>query len=156
MSGEPGSAPKNLAFTLADARGLLGEQPFCQWWGFEVVSMAPGSCSLRLPLRPELIRPGGVLHGSGYEAVADVAAWLAIMTEVGYEPMAVTVEMKTSFFRGATSDVTSEATVLRLGRRVAFLEARTFDADRRLCAHSTLTYSRVTTAAGEITGSRPE
>jgi uncharacterized protein (TIGR00369 family) len=131
-----------LPFGLADARRLLAEQPFCRWWGFEVASVASGACSLRLPLRPELIRPGGVLHGSGYEAVADVAAWIAIMTMVGEEPMAVTVEMKTSFLRGATSDVTSEATVLRLGRRVAFLEARTFDADGQLCAHSTLTYSR--------------
>lgn len=130
------------AFTLGEAVRLLAEQPFCRWWGFEAVSVGHGTCTLRLPMRPELIRPGGVLHGSGYEAVADVAAWIAIMTLVGEEPMAVTIEMKTSFFRGATSDVTSDASVLRLGRRVAFLEARTFDTDGRLCAHSTLTYSR--------------
>jgi acyl-CoA thioesterase len=131
-------------FSLEQARLLLAEQPFCRWWGFEVVGLSDGFCSLRLPLRPDLIRPGGVLHGSGYEAVADVAAWIAIMTKVGYEPMAVTAEMKTSFLRGATTDVTSEATVLRLGRRVAFIEARTFDASGALCAHSTLTYSRAT------------
>jgi len=132
----------NLPFSHDDAVRLLAEQPFCRWWGFEVVSLGEGVCTLRLPLRAELIRPGGVLHGSGYEAVADVAAWIAIMTKVGHEPMAVTIEMKTSFLRGATSDVTSEARVLRLGRRVAFLEARTTDAEGNLCAHSTLTYSR--------------
>ena len=136
------SDANTTAFTLAEAVRLLTDQPFCRWWGFEAVSVGPGACTLRLPMRPELIRPGGVLHGSGYEAVADVAAWIAIMTLVGEEPMAVTVEMKTSFFRSATTDVTSEASVLRLGRRVAFIEARTFDADGRLCAHSTLTYSR--------------
>ena len=134
--------PPHLAFSRDDASRLLAEQPFCRWWGFEVVTLGDGSCSLRLPLRPDLIRPGGVLHGSGYEAVADVAAWIAIMTKVGYEPMAVTIEMKTSFLRGATTDVVSEATVLRLGRRVAFLEARTTDAEGNLCAHTTLTYSR--------------
>ena len=137
---EPAQSP--LPFGLDDAQRLLAEQPFCQWWGFEVAALGMGTCSLRLPLRPELIRPGGVLHGSGYEAVADVAAWIAIMTLVGEEPMAVTVEMKTSFLRGATSDVTSDATVLRIGSRIAFLEARTVDAEGRLCAHSTLTYSR--------------
>lgn len=131
-----------IAFNLEDARALLVAQPFCQWWGFEAVAVGSGTCTLRLPLRLELIRPGGVLHGSGYEAVADVAAWIAIMTLVGEEPMAVTIEMKTSFFRGATTDVTSQATVLRLGRRVAFIEARTLDSEGRLCAHSTLTYSR--------------
>jgi uncharacterized protein (TIGR00369 family) len=133
---------EQIAFNLDDARELLVAQPFCQWWGFEAVSVGSGMCTLRLPLRPDLIRPGGVLHGAGYEAVADVAAWIAIMTLVGEEPMAVTIEMKTSFFRGAKDDVTSEATVLRLGRRVAFIEARTLDSGGRLCAHSTLTYSR--------------
>lgn len=132
----------SLPFSHSDAERLLADQPFCRWWGFEVVSLSDGSCTLRLPLRGDLIRPGGVLHGSGYEAVADVAAWIAIMTKVGYEPMAVTIEMKTSFFRGATTDVTSEATVLRLGRRVAFLEARTTDTHGNLCAHTTLSYSR--------------
>lgn len=132
----------SLPFSVEDARALLVEQPFCRWWGFQVVSVTDGSCTLRLPLRDDLIRPGGVLHGSGYEAVADVAAWIAIMSKVGYEPMAVTAEMKTSFFRGAKTDVTSEATVLRLGRRLAFIEARTYDAAGVLCAHSTLTYTR--------------
>lgn len=136
------STADGSAFSIEAASRLLAEQPFCRWWGFEVVSIGDGSCSLRLPLRPDLIRPGGVLHGSGYEAVADVAAWIAIMSKVGYEPMAVTAEMKTSFFRGATTDVTSEASVLRLGRRLAFIEARTFDAAGVLCAHSTLTYTR--------------
>lgn len=131
-----------LRFSLDEARALLAEQPFCRWWGVEAVDVGPGRCTCRLALRSELIRPGGVLHGSGYELVADVAAWVAIMTMVGYEPMAVTAEMKTSFLRGAASDVTCEATVLRLGRRVAFVEARTVDAGGALCSHSTLTYSR--------------
>lgn len=139
------------AFSHEQATELLAQQPFCKWWGFEVVAVADGSCTLRLPLRPDLIRPGGVLHGSGYEAVADVAAWIAIMTKVGYEPMAVTAEMKTSFFRGATTDVTSEATVLRLGRRVAFIEARTYDSAGVLCAHSTLTYTRAADGAAPQT-----
>jgi uncharacterized protein (TIGR00369 family) len=131
-----------VAFDLDDARRLLDGQAFCGWWGLSVQAVAPGRCTVHLPLRPELLRPGGVLHGAGYEVAADVAAWVAIMSLVGEEPMAVTIEMKTSFLRGATTDVTSEALVLRLGRRVAFLEARTVDAAGELCAHSTLTYSR--------------
>jgi uncharacterized protein (TIGR00369 family) len=130
------------AVTLEQARAVVEGEAFCRWWGLEVVSVGPGRCDVRLPLRAELLRPGGVLHGSGYEAAADVAAWIAVMTVVGVEPMAVTIEMKTSFLRGATTDITSTAEVLRLGRRIAFLDARTYDADGVLCAHSTLSYSR--------------
>jgi uncharacterized protein (TIGR00369 family) len=137
----PEAAP-TLRFTLDEARALLAEQAFCRWWGVEVVAVAPGRCRIRLPLRPELLRPGGVLHGPGYEVVADLAAWLAIMTLVGEEAMAVTVEMKTSFLRGATTDVTSTADVLKLGRRLAFVTAETRDAEGVLCAHTTLTYTR--------------
>jgi uncharacterized protein (TIGR00369 family) len=125
-----------------DLRALFAEQPFCRWWGLQIVDLGDGSATVRLPIRPELLRPGGILHGSGYEVVADTAMWLAIMTRVGIEPMAVTIEMKTSFLGGATTDVTATARVLRVGRRAAFGVAEIADADGTLVAHSTLTYLR--------------
>jgi uncharacterized protein (TIGR00369 family) len=131
-------------FTLADAQGLLDEQPFCRWWGLSVTEIGDGSATVTLPAAPHLLRPGGVLHGSSYEVVADVAMWLAIMTRTGLEPMAVTIEMKTSFLRGTAGDITGTAQLLRLGRRVAFGEAKVLDEAGSLVAHSTLSYIRPT------------
>lgn len=128
--------------TRADARRLVEETPFARWWGISVVELGAGSATVGLAARPELLRPGGVLHGACYEVIADVAMWLAIMTRVGEEPMAVTVEMKTSFLRGATTDLESRAEILRLGSRLVFGTATTTDASGRTVAHSTLTYVR--------------
>ena len=127
---------------LADMERILAEQPFARWWGVEAVSVGGGRAAVRLPFRAELTRPGGVLHGPSYEMVADVAMWFAVMSAVGEEQMALTVEMKTSFLRGATTDITSEGVVLKAGRRLVFGIAETRDTDGRLVAHSTLTYTR--------------
>jgi len=129
-------------FTLADARRLVDDQPFCRWWGLGVSEIGDGSATVTLPAAPHLLRPGGVLHGSSYEVVADVAMWLAIMSRAGEEPMAVTIEMKTSFLRGTASNITGTARLLRLGRRVAFGEAKVLDDAGTLVAHSTLSYLR--------------
>jgi uncharacterized protein (TIGR00369 family) len=129
-------------FDLADARRLVAAQPFCRWWNLSVTGIGDGAATVALPAAEHLLRPGGVLHGSCYEVVADVAMWLAIMTRVGEEPMAVTVEMKTSFLRGTASDISGTARLLRLGRRMVFGTAEITDGDGTLVAHSTLTYIR--------------
>jgi uncharacterized protein (TIGR00369 family) len=128
--------------SLSQARALLEETPFAQWWGLHVEDVGDGWATVGLPARPELLRPGGVLHGSCYEVTADVAMWLAIMTRVGVEAMAVTIEMKTSFLRGATTGIRSRAEVLRAGRRIVFGVASTTDDDGTLVAHTTLSYVR--------------
>ncbi len=130
------------AITLEQAELILADTPFTQWWGITVQELGPGWATVRLPWRPSFVRPGNLLHGSCFETVADVAMWLAIMTRTGEEPMAVTLEMKTSFLRGARSDLVSRAEILRLGRRVAFGVAATTDVDGQMAAHSTLTYAR--------------
>ena len=128
--------------TLAQAQDLFDQTPFARWWGLTALELGEGWATVGLGTRPEFLRPGQVLHGACYEVIADAAMWLAIMTRVGVEAMAVTVEMKTSFLRGATTDLASRAEVLRLGRRIVFGEARTTDQEGSLVAHSTLSYVR--------------
>lgn len=137
MADEP-----TLMFSLDDASRLLGETPFARWWGLIAEDLGYGWATVRLPFRTELTRPGDILHGPSYECVADVAAWLAIMTQTGEEKMAVTVEMKTSFLRGAITDITCRAKVEKLGRRIVFVTAETVDAGGAVVAQSSLTYVR--------------
>ena len=118
----------------------IEKAPFITWWGAKLIEVGDGTASVALPFRGELVRPGGVLHGSSYELVADVAMWVAIMTKVGIEPMAVTIEMKTSFFKGAKTDILAQASILKLGKRVTFGEAEIFS-NGELMAHSTLSYA---------------
>jgi uncharacterized protein (TIGR00369 family) len=128
--------------TLDDARAVVSGTPFGRWWAVSVDALGDGWATVSVPHRDELIRPGGVLHGATYEVAADVAMWIAIMTRTGVEEMAVTVEMKTSFMRGARTSISSRAEVLKLGRRLVFGQASTTDSTGSLVAHSTLTYAR--------------
>ena len=54
----------------------------------------------------------------------------------------MTIEMKTSFFRRAMTDITCRAVVVKLGRRIAFVTAETCDSAGRLVAQSSLTNVR--------------
>lgn len=76
--------------------------------------------------------------------LADVAFWVAIMTVGGADEAAVTLEMKTTFLRGARSTLRSTAEVLSPGRRIIYGQAFTKDGDERLVSHHTLTYVRPT------------
>jgi len=124
----------------ADAERVLAATGFAPWWGLQVESVGPGMAALRLPHRPELERPGGLLHGPAVMALADTAFWLALMTLVGEELMAVTLEMKTNFLKGAKGALRCEARVLQSGRRVVYGDASCFDASGRRVSHHTLTY----------------
>jgi uncharacterized protein (TIGR00369 family) len=128
--------------SLQDARRILAATGFGPWWGFEVESVAPMQAVLRLPHRAELERPGGLLQGACVMALSDAAFWLAAMTAIGEELMAVTLEMKTNFLKGAKGSLRCEASVLQAGRRVVYGEASCFDDSLKRVSHHTLTYLR--------------
>ncbi|MFN2520033.1 MAG: PaaI family thioesterase [Candidatus Limnocylindria bacterium] len=141
-SGEPqGRDATGPKISLADARRVLDGSPFAQWWGFTLEGIGEGEATMLLPFRAEMLRPGGFLQGGASMALADAAFWLALMTVVGEEPMALTLEMKTNFLRGARGDLRCRARVLKAGRRIVYGEASTTERDV-LVAHHTLTYMR--------------
>ena len=129
--------------TKAEARQVLAETSLCRTFGFRLGSLGPGECTLLVPFNEAFERPGPLVSGSVYMAVADTAMWVAIMTRLGRTDMAVTVEMKTNFLRGAQGeDITCAAKVLRLGRRLIYGTAECLNAEGKLLTHHTLTYIR--------------
>ena len=128
--------------TLPDAQRVLDETGFGPWWGLLVDAVGPGTAVLRLPYRQQFERPGGVLQGACVMALSDAAFWIAAMTSIGEERMAVTLEMKTNFLRGAKGTLRCEAKVLQAGRRVVYGEASCFDDSLKRVSHHTLTYLR--------------
>src|SRR6185295_19701482 len=94
MSGQTACTPAELAQVLAAT-------PFLKSHGFRVQSCAPGECTLVVPFSPAFERPGGIVSGMTIMGAADVAMWLAIMTQRGTAEQWVTNDMKTAFLRGA-------------------------------------------------------
>jgi uncharacterized protein (TIGR00369 family) len=133
----------NLACSEQELEQLLREVAFTKNFGFKVQGIADGECSIHVPFQPEFERPGGLVSGQVFMAVADVAMWLAIKTKLGMADSSVTAEMKTNFLAGARQEAFScNAKVLKLGRRLIYGVAECVDSNGRLLSHHTLTYIR--------------
>lgn len=130
--------------TVADLAEVLAQTAFLKPYGFTVEACAPGSCTPRVPFDPALERPGGIVSGMTLMGAADVAMWLAIMTQRGTREHWVTSDMKTAFLRSARQeDVLCTASVLKLGHRSAYGTAECRGATSGLLAHHVLTYAKV-------------
>ena len=132
-----------LAVTAAELEQILSEVPFTRHYGFRLQSMDQGACTLAVPFQKTFERPGGIVSGQVFMAAADVAMWLAIMTRLGKDVHAVTVEMKTNFLSGVREeDFLCQARILKLGRRLIYGVAECTSHDGRLLTHHTITYLR--------------
>lgn len=88
-------------------------------------------------------RSGSIVNGGTLMALADVAVYVAVFSRVGIVPLAVTNELKMNFLRPAVGhDVLARATLLKLGRRVAFAAVDLYEErdPARLVAHATSSY----------------
>ncbi len=119
--------------------------PMAEDIGFTVDAAGDGFARARLVFSERLIRPGGTLSGPVQMALADAAMYAAVMSSIGQVEMAVTSNLSINFLeKPAPADLIAEASVLRLGRRLAFCEVRLIsegDEGERLVAHVTGSYA---------------
>jgi acyl-coenzyme A thioesterase PaaI-like protein len=122
---------------------LLDESPFLRPWGFRVVTVRKDECTLELPHRSDLERPGGIINGPALMAAADCAMWLAIKARLGVEGDALTSELNTAFLAPAKGEhVYCTAKILKFGRRSIYGVAQCHGKKGGLFTHHTVTYVR--------------
>ena len=110
---------------------------------YQIDEVWHGGCRLRHPFSPNSLRPGGTLSGTTMMSLADFAMYVAVLSAVGWVPLAVTTNLTINFLRKpAPRDLVAEARLIKLGRRLAVGEIgiRSLGADE-LVAHATATYS---------------
>jgi uncharacterized protein (TIGR00369 family) len=128
--------------TAAEAEALLAARPFSSRWGYRVLELGDGECTLAVPYDPDWDRPGDILCGTVYMAAADCAMWMAVVTRTPVEVGAVSYQLDTTFLApGRAEEISCRARVLRWGRRLAFGSAECRGADGRLLTHHTVTYA---------------
>ena len=91
-----------------------------------------------------MLRPGGTVSGPTPMAMADCAIYAALLTAIGPVALAVTTNLTMNFLRKAPagSDLVAEATVMKLGRRLAVAEARLrAENGEEIVAHATAAYA---------------
>jgi uncharacterized protein (TIGR00369 family) len=120
---------------------------FAEWvrmLELRVLQARPGEVVLALPVAPRHIHAGNVMSGQTLMAAADTAMVLAVMSKLGsFRPM-TTVQLQTTFLRPIAADAGEArvaATVLRMGKNLAFGDIRITTGADVLAAHATTTYA---------------
>jgi uncharacterized protein (TIGR00369 family) len=122
---------------------LLDTAGFLRPYGFRVVTVDEEKCTLELPHRADLERPGGIINGPALMAAADCAMWLAIKARIGLENDALTSDLNTTFLAPAKGEhVYCTARVLKMGRRRIYGVAECHSEKGNLFTHHTVTYVR--------------
>lgn len=110
---------------------------------FEVMTVGPGTTVMRLVPNERHLRPGGTVSGPTLFALADVAAYCAVLAHIGPVALAVTTNLNINFLRKPEpGPLSCTCRILKLGKRLAVVEASiSGEADDDLVAHATATYS---------------
>jgi uncharacterized protein (TIGR00369 family) len=98
---------------------------------------------LRLPVTKAHGRPGGTVSGPALMGLADGAAWLAILAQIGPVALAVTTSLHIDFLRKPPLvDMVAEGRVLKLGKTLGVVEVALRAAGRDdIVAKAQVTYS---------------
>jgi uncharacterized protein (TIGR00369 family) len=124
---------------------------FAEWVDMlelRLIDVRPGEVVLALPVTARHVHSGNVMSGQTLMAAADTAMVLAVISKVGsFRPM-TTVQLQTTFLRPVAADAGEArvtATVLRMGRTMAFGDIRITTVDKTgaevLAAHATTSYA---------------
>ena len=101
-----------------------------------------GYCRMRLPYRPELDQPGGVIHGGAIATLIDTVVVPAVGAVYDTRPVMLTITMNVQYLAAVRSeDAVAEGWVEQRGRSTVFCRAEVRTASGRLAATGTLVYA---------------
>jgi uncharacterized protein (TIGR00369 family) len=110
---------------------------------YRIASLSDEALELRLPFRDDYLRPGGTISGPALMALADMSAYLMILSQIGPVALAVTTSLNINFMRKPDAEeVLATARLLKLGKRLAVADVHIqLVSTRALVAQATVTYS---------------
>ncbi len=109
-----------------------------------VDAVGNASATVKHPVGPEELRPGGTVAGAVLMAVADVALYVAVLGEIGIVPLAVTTSLSINFLRrpSSGSSIVAVCKLIKLGRTLAVGEVALYsEGAPDMVAHVVGTYS---------------
>lgn len=110
---------------------------------YEIEEIWRGGCRLRQRYDKRALRPGGTLSGATMMALGDFAMYVAVLSAIGWAPLAVTTNLTINFLRKPPGrDLVAEARLIKLGKQFAVGEVGIrADGGDDLVAHIISTYS---------------
>lgn len=110
---------------------------------FTVVSVSPGAVTMQFTPKERHLRPGGTISGPSMFALADVAAYAAVLAHIGPVALAVTTNLNINFLRKPElAPMLCDCRLLKLGKRLAVIDALLYQSTpNEPLAHASATYS---------------
>jgi uncharacterized protein (TIGR00369 family) len=129
--------------TAADIDRFLAEHfPAARGWA-AIEELTEERARVRVAYRADYLRPGGTLSGPTLMTLADTAMYYLVLGRIGPVIHAVTSSLAIHFLRRpAPRDLLAEATLLKLGRRLAVGDVLLrSDGEAAPVAQATVTYA---------------
>jgi uncharacterized protein (TIGR00369 family) len=99
--------------------------PMLQFLGVNAIDESDPSAGLWFLVERQALNAANVLHGGAMATVLDVAAYLALLPELGEDEEVTTHAFSASYLAGVAAGerVEARATVLRHGEHIAFVSS---------------------------------
>ena len=111
---------------------------------FEILVLEEDYMEVALKVQDKHLRPGGTVSGPSMFGLADVAAYLNVLSMIGPKALAVTTNCSIDFMRKplANRDLIAKSHIVKLGRSLAVTQCLIYsDGDSKPVARANLTYS---------------
>ena len=129
-----------LEFAEKMVRGEAPPPPIGRFLGFVLKSIEPGRAVVEMETDERHHNPMGTVYGGLYRDLADAAMGYAYAATLGEGESFTTVELKINFFRPVRKEkLTAEASVLRAGANLGYVECDVKDGEGRLVARAAST-----------------
>src|SRR6516165_8421747 len=129
-----------LEFAQKMQRGEVPPPPIGRLLGFVLASIEPGRAVFEMEVDERYHNPMGTLHGGIYCDVADAAMGFAYAATLAEGESFTTVELKINFLRAVRqATLTAEATVVKAGGTLGYVECEVKDEQGRLVAKAACT-----------------
>ncbi|MEP5731892.1 MAG: PaaI family thioesterase [Sulfitobacter sp.] len=111
---------------------------------FHVDHVGEGEITMRLLTSEKHLRPGGTVSGPSMFGLADVAAYVVTLSQIGPKALAVTTNCSIDFMRKPVADVPliAKARLLKLGKQLSVTDVLLFsEGMAEPVARASLTYA---------------
>ena len=126
-------------------RGEEPGPPVARLVGFRILEVTPGRAVFEMEAGPQHANPMGTLHGGILCDIADAAMGIAYASTLEEGESFTTLELKINFLRAARkATLTAEATVVKAGSTLGYVECAVKDQSGQLVAKAASTCMKLT------------
>ncbi len=134
-----------MQMTIAELQSFMAREfPQMAPLNMQVEAFDGQMLRLSLPVSEAQLRPGGTVSGPTMMTLADCAAYLLLLGQIGPVALAVTTNLNINFLRKPEPRrMTAEARMLKRGKTLAIMEIGIYSegVEEGPVAHATLTYA---------------